>query len=62
MSADGSKTIAGQYAGNIDWIPNYLTQWSTVYVFGDAYASLELVYTGGGLWTPAFYTGSFTIQ
>ncbi len=62
MSTDGSKTIAGHYGGNIDWIPNYITQWSTVYVYGDAYASMEVVYTGGGLWTPAFYTGNFTIQ
>jgi hypothetical protein len=62
MSADGGKTIAGQYGGNIDWIPNYITQWSTAYVFGNAYATIELVYIGGGLWNPAFYTGSFTIQ
>ena len=62
MSADGNKTIAGQYGGNIDWIPNYITQWSTVYVYGGPYANMELVYTGGGLWTPAFYTGNFTIQ
>ena len=42
--------------------PNYVTQWSTVYVYGGPYANMELVYTGGGLWTPAFYTGNFTIQ
>jgi len=43
-------------------LPNYITQWSTVYVYGAAYANIELVYTGGGLWIPTSYSGNFTIQ
>ncbi len=62
FSSDGSRLIAGQNNGHYFVRPNYITQWSTVYVYGGPYANMELVYTGGGLWTPAFYTGNFTIQ
>jgi hypothetical protein len=62
FSGDGSRLIAGQNSGHYFVRPNYITQWSTIYVYGGAYANMELVYTGGGLWTPAFYTGNITIQ
>ena len=68
-NSDGSKVLAaavpmGEPAvgGGLYTLPNYITQWSTVYVSGDAYANIELVYAGGGLWVPCSYSGSFTIQ
>ena len=61
-SSDGSKVIAGEERGSLFTLPNYITQWSTVYVYGAAYASIELVYTGAGLWAPTSYSGTFTIQ
>jgi len=62
FSGDGNRLIAGQNNGHYFVRPNYITQSSTVYVFGSAYANIELVYAGGGLWVPAACTGSFTIQ
>ena len=61
-SSDGSKLIAGQYGGFLYALPNFITQWSTKYVYGAAYSSINLIYNGGGLWIPSSYTGSFTIQ
>ena len=61
-SSDGSKVVVGASGGSLFTMPNYITQWSTVYVYGAAYASIELVYTGGGLWAPTSYSGTFTIQ
>ena len=61
-SADGNKLIALQTHNSGGYIyssPSYLTQWSTVYVFGEAYASMELIYVGNNLWSPSFSTGSF---
>ena len=67
-SSDGSKVLAtadpdylARWRG-LYTLPNYITQWSTVFVYGDAYANIELVYAGGGLWSPCSYSGSFTIQ
>ena len=60
-SSDGSKVVAAPLEG-LYTLPNYITQWSTVYVYGDAYANIELVYAGGGLWVPCSYSGTFTIQ
>ena len=62
-SSDGSKLIAGAfYSGYLYVLPNYITQWSTVYVYGSAYSNIELIYAGNGLWVPVSYAGSFTIQ
>ena len=65
-SSDGSKVLAAGAdetgRGRLYTRPNYITQWSTVYVYGDAYANIELVYAGGGLWVPCSYSGTFTIQ
>jgi len=61
-SSDGNKVVAGASRDSLYTMPNYITQWSTVYVYGAAYANIELVYTGGGLWIPTSYSGNFTIQ
>ena len=62
MNADGSQGVA-IYSGSLYQVPNFITQWSTVNVFSaSAYACIEVVYVGNGLWMPSFYTGNFTIQ
>ena len=72
MNADGSRGVAVEgwlnvnnqrYWGYLYQMPNFITQWSTVNVFSaSAYACIEVVYVGNGLWMPSFYTGNFTIQ
>ena len=62
LSSDGTRLIAGQNSGSYFVKPNFITANSIVYVYAGAYANLELVYMGVGLWVPAFCTGSFSIQ
>jgi|GEM_PF-1540276 len=61
-SGDGSRMFAATSNGFIYPLPDFKTQWSTVYVFGSAYANMELIYAGGGLWIPVSYSGTFTIK
>jgi len=67
MNADFSRGLAEAKLNDnqlyLYQAPNFITQWSTVNVFSaSAYACIEVVYVGNNLWSPSFYTGSFTVQ
>jgi len=62
-SADGKKwfSFGQRYSNSQNYffnLPNYFTQWSSKYVYGAAYSTIELIYNGSGLWIPGSYTGS----
>ncbi len=66
MNADGNNIVAvGTFQGNAIGIPKMMAiqkniKWPKL--VGQAFASIELIYTGGGLWSPVSYSGEFSIE